>query len=70
MSLGKGGGSWRCGGGQRSGRVRLSADQIVEDVSPGVAAAREQHLLSIRTPRTTSSEITVALRSSRMFNTV
>jgi hypothetical protein len=32
--------------------------------------AREQHLLTIRTPRTTSSEIAVALWSSRMSNTV
>jgi hypothetical protein len=53
------------------------ADQIVEDAAPVVTAlpahaltAREQHLLTIRTPRTTSSEIAVALWSSRMSNTV
>src|SRR6201987_2297067 len=38
VSLSKGGGSWRCGGGQRSGRGRVPADQIVEDAAPDVTA--------------------------------
>ena len=48
---------------RRSGRQSLPPIRSVEDAAPGVAAlsahglAREQHLLTIRTPRTTSSEI-------------
>jgi hypothetical protein len=67
----------RVGVSDPEGRGRLPADQIVEDAAPGVTAlsahaltAREQHLLTIRTPMTTSSEIAVALWSSRMSNTV
>lgn len=61
-------------GGQRSRRSGRQSPRLirsVEDAAPGVAALpahrldREQHLLTIRTPRTTSSEIAVALWSSR-----
>jgi hypothetical protein len=53
------------------GAAKPAADQIVEGAAPAVAAlpahglGREQHLLTIRTPRTTNSEIAVALWSSR-----
>src|SRR5512132_1955162 len=56
---------------RRSGRQSPRPIRSVEDAAPGVAALpahgldREQHLLTIRTPRTTSSEIAVALWSSR-----
>jgi hypothetical protein len=66
-------------GGQRSRRSGRQSPRLirsVEDAAPGVAALpahrldREQHLLTIRTPRTTSSEIAVALWSSRTSTTV
>ena len=53
----------------RGGKARGRSDR--RESAPGVATPpahgldREQHLLTIRTPRTTSSEIAVALWSSR-----
>jgi hypothetical protein len=61
---------------RRSGRQSPRPIRSVKDAAPGVAALpahgldREQHLLTIRTPRTTSSEIAVALWSSRTSTTV
>lgn len=52
---------------RKVGAAKPAADQIVEDAAPSLAALpahgldRKQPLLTIRTPRTTSSEIAVAL---------